>query len=222
MDIVDNIRCAVELILPVVAWLAGVFSHKKRAAADTMKEQGEHPNGILVQGEESPSNASLARSSAGGAWASYAEKQASLQGAAPGIVAQPAMAGIGASALVGAAPAGRPGMPRWLRDFGPGALGALLVTVAFALVLSFSGPVITEADRATMQALTFVELLCMPLSLVAGALIGVLASLLTKAIAKGLHVGERAQVVSSTIVAAVSGGVAGLLWDLLVVVGAFL
>ncbi len=246
MDIVDNIRCVVELILPVLAWLAKVFAGKKGAAAETIKQEGAHVNGLQIQGEESLSNESSVIAPAaqghlgaeqeqpssqgmavdsgagGGAWAAYFEKQTSLQGAAPGIVAQPAMAQIAGSRTGVTTASGRSGVARLLRDFGPGALGALIVTIAFTVAVAFSGPVITPEDKATIQALVLVEVLCMPFSLIAGGLIGGLASLLTKALAKAVHMGERAQVATSAIVGGILGAVTGALCDLLAVIGAAL
>ncbi len=246
MDIVDNIRCAVELILPALAWLAKVFAGKKGAAAETIKPEGAHVNGLQVQGEESASNELLATAPAaqghlesereepnsrgmtvdsaagGGAWAAYFEKQTSLQAAAPGIVAQPAMARIAGSRTGVTTAAGRSGVTRLLRDFGPGALGALIVTIAFVVVVAFSGPVVTPEDKATIQAFVFAEVLCMPFALVAGGLIGGLASLLTKALAKAVHMGERAQVATSAIVGGILGAVTGALCDVLALFGAAL
>ncbi len=120
---IDDIRCVMEgLILPALAWLAKVFGGKKRTPAENTTGGGgqvepaassvPEPHRLQTKDSGSGGQKLAGEAAAGsGAWAAYVEKQTSLQGAALGIVAQPAMAGMARPSTVGDVPAGKPGMP---------------------------------------------------------------------------------------------------------------
>ncbi len=229
---IDNIRCVFEFLIPVAAWLAKVFAGKKQATAESAQPEGSGVMNAQGQPEGDTPTGSLSHTVAAepdlraqhrkprfvprpGTWAAHLKKQISPQSAPQGLVAQPAVAAVTGLPSVGSAPVGSPGLPRWLHNFGPGALGALIATIGFVVALPLSGPALGFQDKGTIQVLIIAELVCLPFPLVAGGFIGVLASLLAKTLAKAIHMGERAQVATSMMAGVISGTVTGVLCGVL-------
>jgi hypothetical protein len=218
---IDDIRCIIEtLIIPVVSWLAKTFSRNRKpappdqesGAADagvldadlenglanlptTSKRPGEY---VSISKSESPAGL-LAGSDA---WAAYFGRQAALDSNR-----QPAAASQTAGQPVSAAK--RKGL-RLAKDFGPGALGSFLVTLGLLAFLYFSDK---EFTYESTQIVLGAQLMCLPVSLVTGALFGSVGGLLTKRIAQALHSGDRVQRAAINVASFISGAVSGFLCD---------
>ncbi len=195
---IDDIRCIIEsVILPVVSWLASIFVRNRRPAPPKVEPEGsaaQQPATLGGPGESitSAQAASAVELPAGSdAWASYFGKQEALSQTAANVVI-----------------AAKPQRARWIKDFGPGALGAFLVTLGLLAFIYLSD---TGFAYESTQVLLFAQLICIPASLVTGALFGAVGALLMKRIAQALHFEDRVQGAAITVASLLSGAVTGFL-----------
>jgi hypothetical protein len=154
----------------------------------------------------------------GDPWSAYFDKQISMEGKAARNLGQPVVVGTEHPAT-GSLPDAGTRLPRWLKDFWPGAVGALLVTLGVLAFGFFADLQMTAEDK---QGGLFIEVICLPVTLAIGAVSGALASLVVQAIGRAVRLRDRAQRVTSTIVGLISGAASGLFCDGFFLIAAYI
>lgn len=202
---IDDFRCIIEwLIMPVVAWLGRVFARGRRAASEqdpmTENDAGLRP-GETLAAVAPPVEVTPAAGAA--SWDGYSDRRA-----APGTRRAQSVPRVETQR--------KP--PSSLSDFGPGALAAFLVTLG---ILAYGYSLGTELAPDVQQMGLIAELACLPVSLVTGAVSGVVGGRLAKRVMRPLRVGEQLRRNAIFISSFISGVLTGFSCDGFALLAAF-
>ncbi len=223
MNDISNFGFVIEAILKVLSWLADILvgEHKSSAEKEDHRAAGVAASKTEPDRSESVEFPVAAPDVGSGAYAVSASPESTSEGTAGNdrwaayFGKQEALSQTAANVV----PAAKPQRARWIKDFGPGALGAFLVTLGLLAYIYFSD---AEFASEATQLLLISVLVSLPVSLAVGGLFGAVGSLLMKQIAHALYLGDRAQGVAITVASMISGAVTGLLCGgLSLIAGAF-